>query len=107
MLHALLNLFFPGFYDDDGPKLDMTNMVTHVSEGEMLSCPNGCEAVAGKVVASPILALLQSKPYKMFAATLQPSLPSRRKTNVTLLFYFLKHYNFGLNEIFVRRINQF
>ena len=38
----------------------------------------------------------------MFAATLQHSWPSRPKTNVTLvLFYFLKLYNFGLNEIFV------
>ena len=37
----------------------------------------------------------------MFVATLQPSWPSRPKTNVTLLFYFLKLYNFGLNEIFV------
>ena len=38
----------------------------------------------------------------MFAATLQPSWPSRPKTNVTLLFYFLKLYNFGLNEIICR-----
>ena len=37
----------------------------------------------------------------MFAATLQPSWPSRPKTDVTSLFYFLKLYNFGLNEIFV------
>ena len=37
----------------------------------------------------------------MFAATLQLSWPSRPKTNVTLLFYFLKLYNFGLYEIFV------
>ena len=37
----------------------------------------------------------------MFAATLQPLWPSRPKTIVTLLFYFLKLYNFGLNEIFV------
>ena len=44
---------------------------------------------------------LQSKPGIMFAAFLQPSWPSRPKTNVTLLFYFLKLYNFGLNEIFV------
>ena len=35
------------------------------------------------------------------SATLQPSWPSRPQTNVTLLFYFLKLYNFGLNEIFV------
>ena len=45
--------------------------------------------------------LLQSKPWIMFAATLQPLWPLRPKTNVTLLFYFLKLYNFGLNEIFV------
>ena len=44
---------------------------------------------------------IQSKPWKMFAATLQPSWPSRPKTNVTLLFYFLKLYNFGVNGIFV------
>ena len=44
---------------------------------------------------------IQSNPYKMFAADLQPSWPSRPKTNITLLFYFLKLYNFGLNEIFV------
>ena len=37
----------------------------------------------------------------MFAATLQPSWPSRPKTNVTLLFYFLKLYNFGFYEIVV------
>ena len=40
-------------------------------------------------------------PYKMFAANLQPSWPSRPKTNVTLLFYFLMLYNFGLNGFFV------
>ena len=45
--------------------------------------------------------IIQSKPYKMFAATLQPSWPSRPKTNVTLLFYFLKLYNFCFSEIFV------
>ena len=44
---------------------------------------------------------LQSKPYKMFVATLQPSWPSRPKTNVTLLFYFLKLYNFYFYDIFV------
>ena len=36
--------------------------------------------------------MLQSKPYKMFAATLQPFCPSRPKTKATLLFYFLKLY---------------
>ena len=41
-----------------------------------------------------ILLLLQSKPCKMFAATLQPSWPSRPQTKGTLLFYFLKLYNF-------------
>ena len=45
--------------------------------------------------------LLQSKPCKMFAATLQPSWPSRPQTKGTLLFYFLKLYNFVFNEIFV------
>ena len=50
--------------------------------------------------------MLQSKPWIMFAATLQPSWPSRPKTNVTLLFYFLKLYNFGLYDNFCR-INQF
>ena len=49
---------------------------------------------------------LQSKPWIMFAATLQPSWPSRPKTNVTLLFYFLKLYNFCFKWIFCR-INQF
>ena len=44
---------------------------------------------------------LQSKPCKMFAATLQPSWPSRPQTNGTLLFYFLKLYNFVFYEIFV------
>ena len=37
----------------------------------------------------------------MFAATFQPSWPLRPKSNVILLFYSLKLYNFGLNEIFV------
>ena len=37
----------------------------------------------------------------MFAATLQPSRPSRPKTNVTLTLYFLKLSSFGLNQIFV------
>ena len=37
---------------------------------------------------------IQSKPCKMFAATLQPSWPSRPQTKGTLLFYFLKLYNF-------------
>ena len=44
---------------------------------------------------------LQSKPWIIFADTLQPSWPLRPKINVTLLFYFLKLYNFGLNAIFV------
>ena len=37
----------------------------------------------------------------MFAADLRPFRLSRLKTNVTLLFFFLKLYNFGFNEIFV------
>ena len=37
----------------------------------------------------------------MFAATLQPSWPSRQKINVTFLFYFLRLYNFCFTEIFV------
>ena len=37
----------------------------------------------------------------MFAATLQPSWPSRPQTKGTLLFYFLKLYNFVFFEIFV------
>ena len=45
--------------------------------------------------------ILQSKPCKMFAATLQPSWPSRPQTKGTLLFYFLKLYNFVFYEIFV------
>ena len=45
--------------------------------------------------------LIQSKPCKMFAATLQPSWPSRPQTKGTLLFYFLKLYNFVFYEIFV------
>ena len=49
----------------------------------------------------PISSALQSNPYKMFAATLQPSWPSRPKTNVILLFYFLKLYNLDFYEIFV------
>ena len=44
---------------------------------------------------------VQSNPYKMFAAYFQPSWPSRPKTNVTLLYYFLKLYNFGFYKIFV------
>ena len=43
----------------------------------------------------------------MKKCSLKPSWPSRPKTNVTLLFYFLKFYNFGLGEIFGSRINQF
>ena len=45
--------------------------------------------------------VVQSKPCKMFAATLQPSWPSRPQTKGTLLFYFLKLYNFVFYEIFV------
>ena len=37
----------------------------------------------------------------MFAADFQPSWPSRPQTKGTLLFYFLKLYNFGFDEIFV------
>ena len=44
---------------------------------------------------------IQSYPRKMFAAYLQPSWPSRPQTKGTLLFYFLKLYNFGFYEIFV------
>ena len=44
---------------------------------------------------------LQSYPRKMFAADFQPSWPSRPQTKGTLLFYFLKLYNFGFDEIFV------
>ena len=43
---------------------------------------------------------LHSYPRKMFAANLQPSWPSRPQTKGTLLFYFLKLYNFGFDEIF-------
>ena len=53
------------------------------------------------VIVTAAATILQSNPYKMFAAYFQPSWPSRPKTNVTLLFYFLKLYNSGLNEIFV------
>ena len=49
---------------------------------------------------------LQSNLYKMFTAYFKPSWPSRPKTNVTLLFYFLKLYNFGFLWIFYG-INQF
>ena len=52
----------------------------------------GCDAVKP---------FLQSKSYIMFAANFQPSWPSRSKTNVTLLLYFLKLYSFGLYEMFV------
>ena len=44
---------------------------------------------------------VQSNPYIMFAANLQPSWPSRPKTKGPLLFYFLRLYNFGFYEIFV------
>ena len=44
---------------------------------------------------------IQSNPYIMFAANLQPSWPSRPKTKGPLLFYFLRLYNFGFYEIFV------
>ena len=47
------------------------------------------------------LLLLQSNPYKMFAAYFQPPWPSRPKTKGSLLFYFLKLYNFGFKEFFV------
>ena len=55
----------------------------------------------GKKFPNKLLTKVQSKPWKMFAATLLPSWPSRPKTNVTLLFYFLKLYNFVLSKIFV------
>ena len=45
--------------------------------------------------------LLQSNPYKMFAAYFQPPWPSRPKTKGSFLFYFLKLYNFGFKEIVV------
>ena len=44
---------------------------------------------------------VQSNPYIVFAANLQPSWPSRPKTKGLLLFYFLRLYNFGFYEIFV------
>ena len=48
-----------------------------------------------------MLKVVQSNPYKMFATDLQPSRPSMPKTNVILLFYFLKLYNFHFYKIFV------
>ena len=59
---ALLDLFFPDFYDDEnGPKLDLTNIVeNHFSEGEMMMCQHGCKATAGKVVQILFLVLLRS-----------------------------------------------
>ena len=56
---------------------------------------------SGWLVSTPGKVMLQSNPYKMFAADLQPSWLSRLITNASLLFYFLKLYNFDLYEIFV------
>ena len=72
--------------------LGQSNLATEVGQSSLLVCQD--------LIKYQLY--IQSKPWKMFAATLQPSWPSRPKTNVTLLFYFLKLYNFGLNGIFVR-----
>ena len=50
---------------------------------------------------SAVYLVPQSYPRKMFAADFQPSWPSRPQTKGTLLFYFLKLYNFGFYEVFV------
>ena len=70
----------------------------------------GCKAIVqAKEVVKSIKLLgpgynvttMYKYPYKMFAANFQPSYPSRPKTKGSLLFYFLKLYNFGFYEIFV------
>ena len=68
---------------------------TQAEENWSLHCCTLISYALCFVVCTTIF-VIQSKPYKMFAATLQPSWP---KTNVTLLFYFLKLYNFSLNEL--------
>ena len=60
-----------------------------------------CSSYLAKYTYFSIFKLPGANPCKIIKANLQPSWPSRLKTNVSLLFYFLKLYNFGFNEIFV------
>ena len=77
---------------------------SHVSwkKGKWHSCIQSIRESKNATTYSLFYSLLiQSNPYIMFAANLQPFWPSRPKTKGPLLFYFLRLYNFGFYEIFV------